>query len=266
MKKFLLTLAAAAAMVLSTGCTRIATGEVGVRVDPSLQVQGTEILPGTWAQTVWGSVLTFPTKDIVLSLNDKRYQTSDNSALADFDVTVVYSLSPDNVAELYSTKSKSFHAKDNDGDILLMYNYLETMVNNVAYKVVRGYPSLEVADKRADIEKAIADGLVAQLTAEGLKVVITSVQVRSILPNAEILQAATDYVKARNQVKVKEEEVKVAEAEARRMKALAENGNQSIAYMQAQADMLFAQAAKEGKINTIIVPRDFRGQVVVGAK
>lgn len=41
-----------------TGCTRIETGEVGVRVNASKQIEPTELQPGSWNQTLFGDVLT----------------------------------------------------------------------------------------------------------------------------------------------------------------------------------------------------------------
>ena len=46
--------------VLATGCTRIETGEVGVRVGLDKQVKPGELLPGSFNQTFIGDVLTFP--------------------------------------------------------------------------------------------------------------------------------------------------------------------------------------------------------------
>ena len=57
---------------------------------------------------------------------------------------------------------------------------------------------------------------------------------------------------------------KTAEAEARRMQALANQGAQSIAYMQARAQADIAEGVKNGKVQTIIVPMDFKGMVNVG--
>lgn len=91
----------ALAIASTVACTRIETGEVGVRVDMSKQVQGTELMSGTWNQTLIGDVLTFPVKDITYSLENKTPLTADNSALDDFDVLVVYSINPTSVAELY---------------------------------------------------------------------------------------------------------------------------------------------------------------------
>lgn len=249
----------AAAAILATGCTRIETGAVGVRVDMSRQVQGNELPPGSWAQTIIGDVLTFPVKDIVVQLDNKNPLTNDNTALADFDITLVYNINPSSAAELYGTKSKSFHAYDEKaGDTLLMYSYINTMVNNAAYKVVRQYKALEVADNRAKIEQEILAIVNEGLVAEKLDTAITVsvVQIRNIAANAEIMEAATEYVKSQNALKIKENEVAIARKEAEKMQALSQNSQQSIAYMRAQSELLIAEAVKEGKVNTIIIPHN----------
>jgi regulator of protease activity HflC (stomatin/prohibitin superfamily) len=255
---------AVAVALASVGCTRIETGEVGVRVNASKQIEGSELPPGSWNQTMVGSVLTFPTKDISVTLENKTPMTADNSALADFDITVVYGLNPTSVAELYSTKSRSFHAEEK-GDIFLMYAYMSTLVNNASYKVIRQYKSLEVADNRAKIEEQIRDTVHEQLKAEKLdnSVTLTVVQVRNILPNAEILQSATNYVRAQNELKIKQTEVDIAKKESERMAALSSNSGQSIAYMQAQAQMKIAEGIAAGRVHTIVVPMDFKGMVNV---
>jgi regulator of protease activity HflC (stomatin/prohibitin superfamily) len=253
--------------LLSTGCTRIETGEVGVRVDMSKQIQSVELPVGSWNQTIIGDVLTIPVKDITVVIENKTPMTADNSALADFDLTAVYGINPSSVAELYSTKAKGFHA-NNEGDILLMYNYISTLINNSAYKVVRQYKALEVSDNRAKIEVEILQSVNEQLRAEKLDTAITLsvIQVRSILPNAEILKSATEYVRAQNELKVKSTEVEIAKKESERMAALSANSGTSIAYMNAQAQMKIAEGIANGKVHTIVVPVDFRGMVNVGGK
>lgn len=252
------------ALLTLQACTRIETGEVGVRLNASKQVEGTELQPGGFYQTLIGSVITFPVKDLSINIENKTPMASDNSALADFDMTVVYAINSTSAAELYSTKSRSFHA-ESKGDIFLMYNYMTTLANNAAYKVIRQYKSLEVADNRAKIEAEIRDAVHEQLKAEKLDsaLSLTVVQVRSILPNAEILKSATEYVKAQNELKIKETEVQIAKKESERMAALSANSGTSIAYMQAQAAMKIAEGIANGKVNTIVVPMDFRGIVNV---
>lgn len=256
-KKTLLVAAMAITPFITTGCIeRIATGEVGIRVNASKEIQGTELLPGSWNQTIVGSVLTFPTKDIVVNVQDKKFITSDSSALSDFDVTVVYAINPAAVAEIYSKKSKSFHQINADGDVLLMASYMETLVNNASQEAVRDYKALEVTDKRPAMEQAIAKAVTAKLNAENLgeSVILTAVQIKSIVPNDAILRSATEYVAAQNQLRVKETEVQIAEKEALRMRALSENSKQSIEYMNAQAALNISEGVKNGKVQTIIIP------------
>lgn len=244
--------------VFSTGCSRIETGEVGVRINASKQIEGAELMPGSFNQTLIGSILEFPVKDIAVSIENKTPLTSDNAALADFDITVVYSITPTSVAELYSTKSKSFHKEDKEG-IYLMYNYIETLVNNASYKTVRNYKSLEVADNRAKLEQEIRELFTEQLKSEKLDTAISLnvVQIRNVQPNKEILAAATKYVAAQNELKIKQTEVDIAKKESERMAALANNSQQSIAYMQAQAALNISEGIKNGKVQTIVVPANF---------
>ena len=260
-----LKLAVVSAFALTTvACTRVETGEVGVRLNASKQIEGTELMPGSWNQTLIGSVLEFATKDININLENKTPMTADNSALQDFDLTLVYGINPTSVAEMYSTKSRSFHHADKDGNILLMANYMTTLVNNASYKVIRQYKSLEVADNRAKIEEQIRETVMEQLRSEKLDtaLTLTVIQVRNILPNAQILQSASDYVKAQNELKIKETEVAIAKKESERMAALSSNSTQSIAYMNAQAALNISLGIREGRVQTIIVPSNMTGLMI----
>ena len=254
MKKFL-TATVLIIAVLASGCTRITDGEVGVRVTATGTIQGEELNTG-YHQTIIGDVLQFPVRDLTVALDNAKPLTADNSALADFDVSIVYSVAPTAVAELYTKKAKSFHLKSADGDVLLMYNYMNILVNNAVYKSVRAYKSLDVADNRVKIESEIRELVLAQLKEEKLdtSLLLSAVQVRNIQPNADILKAATDLVKSQNELKIKNNEIAIAEAEAKRQQALSQNAGQSIAYMQAQSQLLIAEAVKAGKVQTIIIP------------
>lgn len=261
MKKTIIALIIAA--TLATGCTRIETGEVGVRLNANKEIEGAEMLPGSWNQTLIGSVLEFPVRDIIINISDKKYQTSDSAALDDFDVTFVYSINPASVSEIYSTKSRAFHVESKEG-IYLMYAYMETLVNNAAYKAVRAYAALEVADKREAIERAIYDSVVEKLKGEKLDVSIIpgAVTVRSIMPNKEILASATRYVSAQNELRVKQTEVDIAKKESERMAALSSNSTASIAYMNAQATLNISEGIKAGKVQTIVVPSNMTGLMI----
>lgn len=254
----LFSLLAIAALSLTTACTRIETGEVGMRVNFDKTINTTELQPGTWNQVVYGDVITFPVKDITVTLENKTPMTSDNTALADFDVSVVYAINPSAVADIYTTKSRSFHTYHN-GDIFLMHGYVSTLVNNASYKAIREYKALDVADNRAKIEEQIRSIVTEQLRVEKLDTALhlSVVQVRNVAPNQAILAAATEYVRAQNELKIKETEVQIAKKESERMAALSNNSSASIAFMNAQAELNISEGIKNGKVHTIVVPRTF---------
>ena len=256
--KRIFTLSILAAAVLATGCTRIETGEVGVRVGFDKQVQSGELLPGSFNQTLIGDVLTFPIKDVNVPLNDMTPVAADNSTMKDFDAVVVYNINPAQVAELYSTKNKAFHA-DFKGDTYVMYNYIVQNARNAIYKAARKYEALDMADKRSEMEKFIQDEIVRNLAEEKLDgtIMISQVLIRNVVPADSVVDSATALVRSKNELKQKEVEVKTAEAEARRMAALANNSSSSIAFMNAQAALNISEGIKNGKVQTIVVPANF---------
>lgn len=255
MKRFV-TLGILAAAVLAAGCTRIETGEVGVRIDFSKQVQSGELLPGSFNQTLIGDVLTFPIKDVNVVLENMTPVAKDNSTMKDLDAVVVYNINPSQVSELYSTKNRAFHVTASDGDVYLMYNYIVQNARNAIYKAARKYEALDMADNRTDMESFIKEEIVRNLAEEKLdgSITISQVLIRNVLPSDTVVASANELVRAKNELKQKEVEVKTAEAEARRMAALANNSSSSIAFMQAQAQLTIAEAIKAGKVQTIIIP------------
>jgi regulator of protease activity HflC (stomatin/prohibitin superfamily) len=249
-----------------TACTRIETGEVGLRVGLDKQTGGTELLPGSFNQALIGEVLTFPVRDIAVQLDNKTPLTGDNSTLKDFDLTMVYSISPSSVSDLWTTKSRSFHAFDRDSkDWVLMHAFMSTVVNNAAYKAVRAYKALEVADNRQKIEEEIKRVVTETLRAEKLDqaLSVNLVQVRNVLPADDIIASANAVVTAQNALRAKEIEVETAKKEAERIAALNQN-SRAIEYMNAQAQLKIAEGIANGKVHAIVVPYDFKGIVNTG--
>jgi regulator of protease activity HflC (stomatin/prohibitin superfamily) len=256
--KRIFTLSILAAAVLAAGCTRIETGEVGVRVGFDKQVQPGELLPGSFNQTIIGEVLTFPIKDVNVQLNDMTPVAKDNSTMKDFDAVVVYNINPQQVAELYSTKNKAFHAEFK-GDTYVMYNYIVQNARNAIYKAARRYEALDMADARSDMENYIKDEIVRNLAEEKLDgtIMISQVLIRNVVPADSVVESANALVRSKNELKQKEVEVQTAQAESRRMAALANNSGASIAFMQAQAMLNISEGIKNGQVQTIVVPSNF---------
>ena len=258
-------LAIVAAVVATTvGCTRIETGEVGVRVGFDKQVKPGELMPGSFNQTLIGDVLTFPVRDVSVPVNDMTPLAKDNSTMKDMDVTVIYNINPNQVSELYTTKNRSFHATDKNGDTFLMYNYIAQAARNAAYKAARRYDALTMNDSRAQMEQEMRDIITQTLADEKLNgsVTITQVLIRQITPADSVVASANELVRAKNELLQKEVEVKTAEAESRRMAALTNQSSASIAYMNAQAALNISEGVKNGKVQTIIVPSNMTGLMI----
>ena len=241
----ILTLSILTAAVLATGCTRIETGEVGLRRGFDKQVSGNELLPGSFNQTLVGEVLTFPIKDVSVKVEDMTPLAKDNSTMKDFDALVVYNINQANVSDLYNTKNKSFHANHN-GDVYLMYNYVFNATRNAIYKAARKYEALDMADNRQLMEADIREIVIKTLAEEKLDgmINISQVLIRNIVPADIVVGSANELVKAKNELKQKEVEVATAQAEARRIAALNSNAG-AIQYMDAQARMKQADASLE---------------------
>lgn len=256
----------AALTILNAGCTRIGTGEVGLRINFDKTTDPVERLPGTFNQTLIGDILTFKIQDVAVMVDNMTPLASDNSTVKDFDMTVVYNINPSAVSELWTTKNRTFHGTpDRGGDILLMQNYVALIARNAAYKAARGYESLKMADNRPLIEQQIREFMIKSLTEEKLaeKIIVSQVQVRAILPADVIVNSANELVRAQNELKTKEVEVLTAKKEAERIAALNANAG-AVGYMNAMANLKIAEGVAAGKVHTIVVPYDFKG--IVNAK
>lgn len=254
----------AAAVLATAACTRIETGTVGLRVDMSKQIAGTELQPGSWNQTLFGDVLEFQVRSIQVAWDNLTPQTADNSTLKDFDVAMIYEVNPTAVSDLWVNQSRSFHAYDK-GEYYLMYKYMQQLLNSATAKAVRKYKALDVADNRANIENDIRNIVDQMLKEEKLDKAITVSQIRvaNATPADDIVASANAAVKATNDLKTKQVEVEIAKQEAIRIQTLNSN-SQAIPYMNAMANMEIAKAVREGKVQTIVVPADFKGMLNVG--
>jgi regulator of protease activity HflC (stomatin/prohibitin superfamily) len=245
-------------------CSRVETGQSAIRVNFDKTIEKEELLPGSFNQTLFGDVLLFPVKDVSVSVEDLTPLASDNSTVADFDVSIIYNINPSSVADIYTTKSRSFHATDDEGHTYLMFNYMHQVGRNAVYKIARRYESLKMNDSRAEIENSIREEVVRSLQEEKLdtSINISQVLVKQIIPAKNIVQSANLLVQAQNERKRKAVEVDTAKLEAERIAALNANAG-ATKYMEATAIVTIAEAVAAGKVNTIVIPYDFKGIVNV---
>ena len=253
MKSVLKVSAIVAAMALATGCARIETGEVGLRVGFDKQVSTGEFLPGSFNQTIIGNVITFPVKEISVKVEDMTPLAKDNSTMKDFDTLVTYNINQAQVAEIYNSKNRSFHAS-HDGDVYLMYNYIFNAARNAIYKAARKYEALEMGDARQAMETEIKEQIVRTLAEEKLDgtIIIGQVLIRNIIPADSVVASANELVKAKNEYKT--EEVKVATARKR---------NESMQANPMAIPLLKAEAEADAMRSLPNAIANFKGQTLV---
>lgn len=109
------------------------------------------------------------------------------------------------------------------------------------------------------------DELRKTLGKEGLDkaIIITAVQVRSIKPPDSVTDSAARVVRANAELEIKNIEVQTAKKEAERIATLNANAG-AVGYMNAQSLAKIADGVADGKVQTIVVPYDFKGIVNVG--
>ena len=256
--------AVVALAIAAAGCTRVGTGEVGVRVGFDKTIKHDILQPGSFNQTFVGNVHLFPVKAIQVDIKDLTPLAKDNSTMKEVEVQVIYSVNPTAVPDIFATKSAAFHATNDDGETYLMYNYISTAARNATYKAARNYEALVMNDNRDAIQTEIEDFLHKTLAEEHLdgEITIQQVLVKQILPADSVVQSANNLVKAKNEFLQKEVEVNTAKKEAERIAALNQNKG-AVEYMGAMALVNISEGIKSGKVNTIVVPVDFKGMVQV---
>lgn len=249
--------------IFLNACTRIETGEVGLRRTFSGTIEPTELGVG-FHQTIIGEVIVFATKEILLSEENLTQASKDKSTLKDFDINFTYIADPKAASDLYTKYSTTSHMKNPNGtEIFPMGSFVTTIVRAASYSAVAEYDALEVNNNRKQIEDRIKAMANEKLSGEGLagKVSVNMVNIRNIELAKEIVDSANRVSQAKNDLNAKTTEVDIAKQEAKRIEELnKQTGPQYVELLKAQAMMKNAEALKAAaeKGSTIwVVPQNF---------
>lgn len=261
MKKIMLVLVAAG-VVSMTGCSRIESGHVGIRTTFNGEIEPTPLGVG-FHQTLIGSVHKYVANEITWKINGLTPQTKDRSQLEDLDLAYTYTVDPNSIGQLV-VKYKGRDAEDGNGDLYPLALYVENVVKTATTDVVSHYDALEANEKREEIRNAIRAQSLAIFKDDGLAntVQIHQVFIKNMQLSKAIMASANAVIISQNVLKSKAFEVDTARKEAERLTLLSNNkGN--IDYMNAKSLSDIAEGVKTGKVNTIVVPFDFKGIVNV---
>jgi hypothetical protein len=250
-------------LLLTSACTKIETGHSGVRVEWDGKVNPEHLSDGIH-QTIIGHVLEYVTNEITRPLDGLKPLTSDRTLLSDLDLAYTYSVDPTYIAELV-TKFKGRDLYDANEDIYYpLAAFMDNVVTTATSDVVANYKALDVNNNRTEIRDAIQARAAAILKEQGVgdKARVHTLFVKNLQIDTRLQDSALSIIRANNEYEAKKIDVQTAEQESQRLTLLA-NNSKSIDYMNAKSLSTIADAVLQGKVQSVIIPWDFKGIVNV---
>jgi len=224
----------APALIALCACTQIDTGNVGIESTLG-QYKEQSLPPGVYS-VLGKNVLEVSTKEIPIVLDNMTPKTKNNVALADFDLTVYYRTNPAIVSKILTRFVGDVSNDFKDGSVAVGFNYVTRQAREVAYDAASHFEMSDIHTKRGEIGDLVKNRLQETLDAEAGKgwFEVTSVQVRAIQPDPRLEEAIRDAAQVEFQVRRKEQEKALAQAEAERKKIEAQG--------EAQANQIIANS------------------------
>lgn len=257
MKKLLF---AGAALLALVGCTRVETGEVGLRKTFNGVVELQPLGTG-FHQTMVGSVLLFSAREIMLPLEDLHPQTKDKITMKEVDVSFTYSVEPSAIGELYTKYGAASHLySDNHGEIYVMGQFVSNLMTSAVADEIATHDALVVNTQRDAVVTGIAGRIQAKLKHEGLEdnIKISQIVLKVAAIPEELAASANKQAEATNALNAMTTEVLTAQKEATKIQALAAQATPGyINLLNAQAKLELAKNC--GKTTIWVVPDNFTG-------
>ena len=140
--KTMLFVIAAASLMLTSACTRIESGQVGVQRDFSGEYSKEAVPVGIHA-TILDTIYPFSVREITIGLKDLKPTTKNNtSILSDLDFEVQYSINPLKVPDV-AFKYGNMHQVSQNGTYLPAYDLVDKQAKSVSADAVAQFDALE---------------------------------------------------------------------------------------------------------------------------
>jgi regulator of protease activity HflC (stomatin/prohibitin superfamily) len=200
---------------------------------------------------------------MTIALDNLHPQTKDRSTLDDLDLAFTYSVEPSSIAELVvKYKGRDMHLQN--GDIYPLGQYVVNVMTTATSDIFAKYDALDANNNREKIRVEIREQVSKVLKEDGLDthIRVHQVFIKNLQIAKQLQESALRVISAQNDLKAKEYEVQTAQKEADRLAFLSKNVS-NIAYMNAKANADIAEGIKAGKVQTVVIPYDFRGLLQV---
>lgn len=252
------TTAVITAIVLSA-CGSVETGQVGVRTTFTGEIEQQELQQGMYT-SLTSDVRKYTVKQIPVTLADLKPKAADNLRLQDFDVAVYYAVNPTSVADLV-VKYNNSTAYDENGLGFPAYNLVEQVARSAANEAVAKIPSMQLNDKRTEMEAFIKDSLQKEFDKSDKGVItIERVNITNILTDATVENSIRAVAASENRKKQAQNELEVAKVEAETLRVRSQSLDSKL-LADKQLDVMKALAESNNKV--FIVPSDFKGNMIM---
>lgn len=257
--KRILSAVAVAGTVALTGCGQIEQGNVGVRTTFG-KVSPEPEAPGIYVALL-SSVREYTAKESAIVLDNLTPKAKDNLSLKDLDVTVYYKTNGAAIPGL-QVKYAGQSQRDDRGLWYPAFNLISSLARGTIYDTIgTRYDSLNIHQKRTELESEIKDGIQAELDANDKGTfTITRVVIRQVLTDPAIEEAIRMKATREAELKAKSIQVQVEQknVEIRNL----ENQGLSPAVLRNKELDVLKIAAEKGSI--FIVPQGSTPIVNVG--
>ena len=149
MKKILLAVSVASL----AACTQIDTGNVGVESTMG-QVSKETMTPGVYF-TLFKRVTEVSAKELAITMNDMKPQTTDKITLADLDVDIYIQIDPARAPEIMTRWPGDLTEIKGDDGVRVGFNYVQRQARESIYNAVAKRSSATVHTERNEISADI---------------------------------------------------------------------------------------------------------------
>lgn len=244
-----------------TGCFRVVeTGQVGIRTTFTGKIDSEELQQGFHLK-ILSDIKKFSVKQIPIDLSDLKPKASDNLRLQDFDVTVYYTINPAAVSDIY-IKYQNSTVQSPDGVYYPAYQLIHNLARSAANDAVSKFPSMQLNEKRLELENNIMASLQSELDAAEKGVfTVDRVNVTNIITDPTVEQSIQKIADTENQKIIARNQLEIAKTQAEEYKIRSESITESI-LQDKQLDVLMKLATTENRV--FVIPQDFKGIVNIG--
>lgn len=249
------------AALFLTGCFKVTeTGQVGIKTTFSGKIESEEVQQG-FNFTILSNIKNFSVKQIPIDLSDLKPKASDNLRLQDFDVTVYYTVNPAAVSDIY-IKYQNSTVQSADGVYYPAYQLIHNLARSAANDAVSKFPSMQLNEKRLELENNIMTSLQNELDAAEKGVfTVDRVNVTNIITDPTVEQSIQRIADTENQKIIARNQLEIAKTQAEEYKIRSQSITDSI-LRDKQLDVLMKLATTENRV--FVIPQDFKGIMNVG--